>query len=233
MDPQAITICGGFSGGCSSGELAGEFEVKLLAGNKASIVYSDFGSPGVWPAAGLVGPVEFEGDVRMDGSIEFGYVDPSGLGGAYWRIDSPESSTPVLNGIYIESRVDGFFFEFADVSLRRPDQPERRRLHLDRRQLSVTVDWSSSLHSGPGRASSLNDRAGYFWFFDPANPEVFAKALPICLSGHWLFLGGLTNLGVSIDVVDNIQPWRSKTYLNSLGTDFSSSGDTSSFSGCL
>ena len=58
--------------------------------------------------------------------------------------------------------------------------------------------------SGPARAVPLAAHTGSFWFFHPANVELTVKVLDGCgLNGRWwVFLSGLTDVGVEVEVED-------------------------------
>ncbi|HWN41200.1 MAG TPA: choice-of-anchor Q domain-containing protein [Thermoanaerobaculia bacterium] len=69
----------------------------------------------------------------------------------------------------------------------------------------VTARWNLTAESsGPGIALPLAADTGAFWFFDPANVELMVKVLDGCgLNGHhWVFVSGLTDVGVQVFVED-------------------------------
>ena len=84
--------------------------------------------------------------------------------------------------------------------------------------------------SGDGNAVSLTADTGYFWFFDPTNVEVITKVLEGCAVDQfrWVFASGLTNVGVTLTVVDAVTQ-QSKTYTNVVGTAFQPVQDTKAF----
>ena len=58
----------------------------------------------------------------------------------------------------------------------------------------------------PGRAVRLGSDSGYFWFFDPTNPEIFVKVLDACVAPferYWVFAAGLTDVETRLTVVDS------------------------------
>ncbi len=89
--------------------------------------------------------------------------------------------------------------------------------------------------NGNGRAIALTPDSGYYWFFDDANVEIVVKAIDACgLAGFdnfWLFATGLTNVEVSLDVVDT---WTGdeRLYRNPLNQDFQPILDTGHFDVC-
>lgn len=96
---------------------------------------------------------------------------------------------------------------------------------LDR--FRVTVDWQDPTgHGGPGNARPLTSETGWFWFFDPDNPELFVKVLDgRTVNGHWwVFFGSLTDVRFDLVVEDAVSGGRA-TYHHAAGT-FASHGDT-------
>jgi hypothetical protein len=89
--------------------------------------------------------------------------------------------------------------------------------------------------SGSGQAVALTADSGYYWFFDDANVEIVVKAIDACgLAGFdnfWLFATGLTNVEVTLDVVDT---WTGdqRVYRNPLNQDFQPILDTGHFDVC-
>jgi hypothetical protein len=107
-------------------------------------------------------------------------------------------------------------------------------LCLDGGRFRVQATWQTSGgSSGPGHALPLTNNVGTFWFFDPANVELFVKVLDGCaLNGHfWFFAGGLTNVAVSLNVTD-AQTGSMRTYTNQQGTAYPPLQDTNAFSTC-
>ena len=104
-------------------------------------------------------------------------------------------------------------------------------LCLDLGRFQVTAHWTKSDGtSGDGSAVSLTADTGYFWFFDPTNVEVITKVLEGCAVDQfrWVFASGLTNVGVTLTVVDAVTQ-ESKTYTNVVGTAFQPVQDTKAF----
>ena len=89
--------------------------------------------------------------------------------------------------------------------------------------------------SGNGQAFSLTADSGYYWFFDDANVEIVIKVIDACGLGgfenFWLFATGLTNVEVTLDVVDT---WTGdeRVYRNNLNQDFAPILDTGHFHVC-
>jgi hypothetical protein len=83
------------------------------------------------------------------------------------------------------------------------------------------------------RSRRATEDSGLFWFFDPDNLEIFVKVLRGCgLNSHyWVFAAGLTNVEVTLIVVDTVSG-EERTYFNASGTAFAPVQDTSAFATC-
>ncbi|HWN41201.1 MAG TPA: choice-of-anchor Q domain-containing protein [Thermoanaerobaculia bacterium] len=104
-------------------------------------------------------------------------------------------------------------------------------LYLSRFQVQVT--WTTATDTGAGQAIQLTDESGFFTFFDPSNVELTVKLLNGCgLGGHyWVFMSGLTNVGVKVTVTDT-RTGAVKTYNNPQNKTFAPVLDTSAFATC-
>ncbi len=106
-------------------------------------------------------------------------------------------------------------------------------LCLNHGRFAVTAAWQTS-PTGPSvqaNALSFSDETGYFWFLESGNIEVVTKILNACTdpwNAYWFFAAGLTNLGVSIHVVDT-QSGAHKDYASPSGSPFHPVVDTSAF----
>jgi lysyl endopeptidase len=111
--------------------------------------------------------------------------------------------------------------------------PNATTLCLNGGRFQVTTNYATAAgQSGAGMAVSLTSDSGYFWFFNSANIELVVKVLDACGLNpphFWVFAGGLTNVQVTLDVLDT-QTGAEKTYVNPLGTAFAPIQDTSAFS---
>jgi hypothetical protein len=98
----------------------------------------------------------------------------------------------------------------------------------------VRATWRSS-ERGPTEAVAvpLTRESGYFWFANADNVELVAKVLDGCAVNDrfWVFLAGLTNLGVTVTVEDTLTG-ATQSYTNALGTPFFPVQDTDAFEGC-
>ena len=108
---------------------------------------------------------------------------------------------------------------------------------LDSARFQVTVVYDNTttgagvgqvLLFGSTRAES--DESGFFYFTDASNFELGAKVLDACTvnNAFWVFIGGLTNQGWSLNVLDT-QTARAKFYGNADGTTTVTTTDTAAF----
>lgn len=88
--------------------------------------------------------------------------------------------------------------------------PSPNRLCLDN-GFAVEAVWQKpDLTTGVAQAIQLDvvgvTKGGLFTFFNPVNPELFVKVLNGCpVNGHfWVFVSGLTNVGVTVIVTDTV-----------------------------
>lgn len=126
----------------------------------------------------------------------------------------------------------------AEVQGQEPEGPctgDRTTLCLNGDRFRVTARWENAAGaSGDGQAVQLTGDTGYFWFFSENNVEVVIKVLNGCGIGdgaYWVFIGGLTDLRVEVEVED-VEAAETKTYVNELGTLFVPVSDTAAFLTC-
>ncbi|HEX6865012.1 MAG TPA: choice-of-anchor Q domain-containing protein, partial [Thermoanaerobaculia bacterium] len=97
----------------------------------------------------------------------------------------------------------------------------------------VTVRWTAQDTSAPGMAVPLASFAGSFWFFDAANLELTVKVLDGCGTNgrFWVFLSGLTDVGVEVLVEDMLtsEYW---THTHAAGTPLQPRLDTNALESC-
>lgn len=125
----------------------------------------------------------------------------------------------------------------ATLFERRPCVPSARVLCLNDDRFQVTVDWVTPRgEAGVGRTLSLTDDSGLFHFFAPDNLELVVKVLDACgladFESFWVFAAGLTDVEVTIEVVDILTGAR-QLYFNPGGTPFQPILDTAAFATCL
>lgn len=112
-------------------------------------------------------------------------------------------------------------------------------LCLNQQRFRVTAVWKrpgangANGATGTGKGARLTGDSGTFWFFDPANVELTVKVLDGCAATgrYWVFLSGLTNVGVTVTVTD-AKTGKVKTYVNPLNTTFVTKLDTNAFNTC-
>jgi sugar lactone lactonase YvrE len=112
--------------------------------------------------------------------------------------------------------------------------PSSTTLCLGNLRFAVQVSWQTrSGATGAGQAVPLTGDSGSFWFFDDANLELVVKVVDGCAAGghHWVFAGGLTDVGVALDVTD-LESGKTRTYRNPLGEAFQPIQDTAAFAAC-
>jgi hypothetical protein len=113
--------------------------------------------------------------------------------------------------------------------------PDAATLCLNNSRFRVTTDWRTpDGTTGHGQAVPLTSDTGYFWFFNSANVEIVTKVLNACVdpfNAYWVFSAGLTNVEVTLRVVDTYTG-SIKTYFNPLNTAYQPVQDTSAFATC-
>jgi CSLREA domain-containing protein len=97
----------------------------------------------------------------------------------------------------------------------------------------ATVHWTAQGNGGPGKAVPLALDTGAFWFFDAANLELTVKVLDGCGVNNrfWVFLSGLTDVGVEVTVTDTAtgETW---THTHAAGTALQPRLDTNALEVC-
>ena len=103
-------------------------------------------------------------------------------------------------------------------------------LCLHENRFRVTATWQTADNTGPAIGVPLTADGGYFSFFDPTNPEITIKVLDACIvnNKYWVFVSGLNNLGVTLNVTDT-QTNATKTYTNPRGRTFRTILDSAAF----
>ncbi|HEV3459374.1 MAG TPA: hypothetical protein VHG32_22730 [Thermoanaerobaculia bacterium] len=104
---------------------------------------------------------------------------------------------------------------------------------LDGGRFQVRVSYVNSQSSGNGTVMSFNgtraesDESAFLYFTDPSNFEMGLKILNACgFSSHfWVFIGGLTNQGWTVSIVDTSNG-NSFSYHNANGHLTSTTADT-------
>lgn len=113
--------------------------------------------------------------------------------------------------------------------------PSTTALCLTDDRFRVSAVWRlANGTSGSGQAVPLTTDSGYFWFFSETNVELVVKVLNACGNPNprfWVFAGGLTNVGVTLTVVDT-KTNTTKVYDNPVNRPFPPLTDTNAFSTC-
>lgn len=101
-------------------------------------------------------------------------------------------------------------------------------------RFAVEAEWDTGDRQGLGTPVALTDEAGTFWFFNSNNVELIVKVHDACVEPYqryWVFMAGLTNLGVDVTVRDLVAGFE-HTYHSDAGTAFPSVLDTTTFATC-
>jgi hypothetical protein len=139
-------------------------------------------------------------------------------------IASPHPDAPLEiswdNAFFLEDRTCG---------------PSPTTLCLNRGRFRVVVEWATVRGDrGFGRAMTITDDAGWFWFFNEANVELATKLVDACPTGFhtfWFFAAGLTNVETAIRVADTLAGIE-RVYFNPQETTFAPIQDTGAFATC-
>lgn len=127
--------------------------------------------------------------------------------------------------------------ELELVQVSEPDcQPDETTLCLNDGRFRVVAEWEDFAgHVGPAHAAQGADDSGEFWFFGPDNVELLVKVIDGCgssLDAYWVFVAGLTNVGVELTVTDTQSDVQPKIYTNEVGTNFAPILDSAAFDTC-
>lgn len=144
-------------------------------------------------------------------------------------------------GELLIATIDGNVYRVVGADLEGDCQPDDETLCLGGGRFRARVAWRTSTRAGTGRAVPLDPDGGgigtgggWFWFFRPGNPEVFVKVLDACETAsrhHWVYAGGLTDVGVDLEVVDTATG-AVRHYVRDRGTPFGTIRDTRAFATC-
>jgi hypothetical protein len=100
-------------------------------------------------------------------------------------------------------------------------------------RFAVTAAWETAQGSGQGHAVALTADTAYFWFFAATNVELVVKVLAACTVNqrYWVFAGGLTDVGVALEVTDTATG-AVRRYFNAQSQPYQPLQDTTAFAGC-
>ena len=113
-------------------------------------------------------------------------------------------------------------------------QPDEDTLCLgENDRFEVTVEWTALGETSSGKAVPLTLETGAFWFFDAANLELTVKVLDGCGTNdrYWVFLSGLTDVGVEVTVRDT-KTGETWTHSHAAGKPFQPRLDTNALEVC-
>ena len=182
------------------------------------------GSLGVSPIDSFAGF-----DISARTGTAYAAINPGG-GSNLYRIDLSTGTALLVGAISGAPSITGLAVIFSEGTC----VPSTTALCLsgDRFRVSVTFQLNDGT-TGNGRAVWFTRDSGYFWFFSPDNVEVDVKVLNACsaFNRYWFFASGLTNVGVTLTVVDT-KTNTTKTYTNPVNRAFVPIQDTNAFATC-
>jgi CSLREA domain-containing protein len=183
--------------------------------------------PKLGPLGANGGPTPTQALLPGSPAIDAGSTAAPGAAGACEPVDQRGQARPA-DGTGHGPRCDIGAFEASTGCV-----PGGTMLCLAGGRFSVSAAWRTAQASGAGQAIPLTGDTGYFWFFDAANVEVVAKVLNACqgFDRYWVFLSGLTNVEVTVTVVDTVSG-QTRTYSNPLNQRFRPVQDTNAFATC-
>jgi hypothetical protein len=182
--------------------------------------------------------------VQRDGSaleveIEPGCLGPSVVEGDPTRWSLPVNLPGLPAGNYSVRLFDRFgnVYVQSDFAVQPPGDcaPAATTLCLQGGRFAVRARWTTADgSSGDALANPRTADAGGFTFFDPANVELLVKVLDACAldpGRYWVFLAGLTNVGVRVEVTDTLRD-TTRVYENPQGRLFEPTFDIDAFRSC-
>jgi hypothetical protein len=138
-------------------------------------------------------------------------------------------STNTAPGVATGVNFDSVFFGYIPATGVCGEDPTL--LCVDNNRFQVTAKFSQECLTGSTSADGvqISSVGGFLWCFDPSNPEIFVKVLDACTpqtgNTYWVFVSGLTNVGVTVTVTDTVSGLQ-KSYTNPVGSPFASIEDT-------
>lgn len=179
-------------------------------------------------------------------------ADDGAHGRELWVTDGTEEGTRLVHDIFPGAQssnpreltlVEDRLYFTAESGIRLPElwvlpldgsgppcRASEETLCLQGQRFQVEAQWRDfqSLR-GTGKAVSLSEDTGYFWFFDNENVELVTKVLDgQAINDHyWTFFGALSNVEYWLTVTDT-ESGLTRRYYNR-PRNFASVGDTQSF----
>ena len=187
--------------------------------------------------------------VTLDRNAQYGFVIGFAGGGGvnnargemlHTGSDVFESGQAVAElGAFTQELAEDLIFFLHEVSSVDPPSPPvppdaDEILFLHGARFRATAYWRTPQGlEGYGQAVTMTDESGCFWFFREENVEVILKVLDGCgvNNRYWIFMAGLTNVEVRIDVYD-LQSGLTRTYFNPMGRAFLPIFDTNAMASC-
>lgn len=171
------------------------------------------------PIAG--GTVENVSGIQVPG----GEVTIANVQGPVYEI-SPVTNYDVLYGADedVDGEVELYLSGTPEEEPADACTPNDHTLCLQNDKFKVTVDWHDFQgHSGQGRATTLSNESGDFWFFNAQSNELIVKIINGCGStgSYWIFWRALSNVEMDL-VIQDTGTLQTLAYHNPLG--FSSNG---------
>ena len=227
-----ILACGGVAGDCRPLLLRGV--VSQNAGSGRVVAQLE-----IAPLAdGDFGPIPASGDLQLsdglvqelapDGSLTLRSPEGSNQQVAL-RLRPIEDGLLLLSGTYAEGCCDRFVYDFGQTVLQLGGSPDVLEFHGGR--FFAVVEWEDAGGgAGEGHPRQLDTQSGLFWFFAPDNPEIFVKVLDACSSSgrFWIFVAGLTDLGVRVSVFDRLNDY-AYGFDNPVGRPFETAIETEGY----
>lgn len=173
-----------------------------------------------------------DGVTALRRNVESG-VPSTGLGGFHDGAEGVQNLAgarrPVLSPddafVYVAARSDDAITTIATAD---------DGLRLGKNRFRVTARFT--LQGQPQQEAqplALSADTGYYYYFERSNVELLVKVLDGCaINGRWwVFVGGLTNVRVDLEVVDT-KTGAVRTYVNPQNTPFVPKQDTQAFASC-
>jgi hypothetical protein len=152
-------------------------------------------------------------------------------GGIHWQYDN---TWGLYSGRALADHVFYNFLRPLDLAVD-ACTADATTLCLNGGRFLVRAEWQDFQgNRDAANAVALSDDSGYFWFFEEDNTEVTVKVLDACSGGfdrYWVFASGLTNVEVTLTVVDTLAG-EVRQYFNPLERSFEPILDSNAFDTC-
>jgi hypothetical protein len=159
----------------------------------------------------------------------FHYPTWQTIGTAFFGVDAVAPARTQSAALQLNAFGRAFVDDVAVVRLGACTAP----VCLHGSRFAVDVRWSTGPSHGDGMPIHVSGDSATYWFFGPDNIELVVKVLDGCaINGrYWVFLAGLTDVGVEVTVTDTTTgaTWRHES---PAGMPFPPIQDTSAFAAC-